>query len=166
MQINNQGLTPFADKDDRLCIHIKKNEERYRWAMETGGSYILRTNWSETDPKTLWNTYIQLTEVEDSFRTVKHDLGMRPIFHQKPHRTHSHIPVCFLALTLWRTLQQWMKTSGLGTTPRKLLEEIKEIKSLDIPYADQRQNHQTQGGGYPLSRAQDPVTEVETSSSQ
>jgi transposase len=121
-----------TDRGDRLCIHVQRNEERYRWALETGGSYILRTNWSETDPKTLWNTYIQLTEVEDSFRTVKHDLGMRPIFHQKAHRTQAHILVCFLSLVLWRTLQQWMKASGLGTAPRKLLQEMREIKSLDL----------------------------------
>jgi transposase len=121
-----------TEKDNHLSIDIKKNNERYGWALETGGSYILRTNWNETDPQTLWNTYIQLTEVEDAFRTTKHDLGMRPIFHQKKERTQAHILVCFLSLALWRTLQQWMKASGLGTTPRKLLEEIKEIKSLDV----------------------------------
>jgi transposase len=119
-------------KDLRLGIQIKKNDERHRWAMETGGSYILRTNWTESDPKTLWNTYIQLTEVEDCFRTEKHDLGMRPIFHRKQERTQAHIFVCFLALTMWRTLQQWMKASGLGTVPRKLLEELRELKSLDV----------------------------------
>jgi transposase len=119
-------------KELRLCIYIKKNEERHQWAMETGGSYILRTNWTESDPKTLWNTYIQLTEVEDCFRTEKHDLGMRPIFHRKQERTRAHILVCFLALTMWRTLQQWMKASGLGTAPRKLLEELRELKSLDV----------------------------------
>ena len=47
-------------------------------------------------------------------------------------RTQAHILVCFLALAMWRTLQQWMKASGLGTAPRKLLEEMKEIKSLDV----------------------------------
>jgi len=121
-----------TDKDNRLLIDVKKNNERYEWAMETGGSYILRTNWSESDPKVLWNTYIQLTEVEDAFRTTKHDLGMRPIFHQKKDRTQAHILVCFLSLALWRTLTQWMKASGLGSAPRKLLEEIKEIRSLDV----------------------------------
>jgi transposase len=121
-----------TEKDNHLSIDIKKNNERYGWALETGGSYILRTNWNETDPQTLWNTYIQLTEVEDAFRTTKHDLGMRPIFHQKKERTQAHILVCFLSLALWRTLQQWMKASGLGTAPRKLLEEIKVIKSLDV----------------------------------
>ncbi len=119
-------------KDAPLSLEVKKNEQRQQWALETGGSYILRTNWTESDPKVLWNTYIQLTEVEDSFRTEKHDLGMRPIFHQKQERTQAHILVCFLALTMWRTLQQWMKASGLGTAPRKLLEELRELKSLDV----------------------------------
>ena len=57
---------------------------------------------------------------------------MRPIYHQKKDRTQAHILVCFLALAMWRTLQQWMKASGLGTAPRKLLDEMKEIKSLDV----------------------------------
>jgi transposase len=119
-------------KEARLSIEITKNEDRYRRVLETGGSYILRTNWGETDAKTLWNTYIQLTEVEDSFRTEKYDLGMRPIFHHTQDRTQAHILVCFLALSMWRTLQQWMKASGLGTAPRKFLEELRELRSLDV----------------------------------
>ena len=47
-------------------------------------------------------------------------------------RTQAHILVCFLALVLWRTLQHWMTTSGLGQAPRKLLEEMAEVRSLDV----------------------------------
>jgi len=136
LERNSRAASLFTvtvtEKETRLSIDIKRNEERYEWAVETGGSYILRTNWREINPKVLWNTYIQLTEVEDAFRTAKHDLGMRPIFHQKQDRTQAHILVCFLSLVLWRTLQQWMKASGLGTAPRKLLGEMRELKSLDV----------------------------------
>ena len=119
-------------KDNRLVVDITKNEERYQWALQSGGSYILRTNWIEADPKTIWKRYIQLTEVEDAFRTEKHDLGIRPIYHRKKDRTQAHILVCFLSLAMWRTLQQWMKASGLGTAPRKLMEEFREVRSLDV----------------------------------
>jgi len=125
-------FTVTVTGEERLSINIKKNIDRFQWLTQTGGSYILRTNWKERDPKTIWNTYIQLTEVEDAFRTTKHDLGMRPIFHQRQDRTQAHILVCFLSLVLWRTLQQWMKGSGLGGAPRKLLEEMKGLKSLDV----------------------------------
>ena len=121
-----------TEKENKLEMAVHKNEDRYRQLLENGGYYLLRTNWTQADPKTIWNTYIQLTEVEDAFRTAKHDLGMRPVYHQKKERTHAHIVVCFLSLAMWRTLQQWMKASGLGTAPRKLLEEMREIKSLDV----------------------------------
>lgn len=118
--------------DKEVSITVRKNEQRYQKALDSGGSYILRTNWLESDPNLLWDTYIKLTEVEDSFRTEKHDLGMRPIYHRKQDRTQAHILVCFLALAMWRALQQWMKASGLGTAPRKLIEELRELKSLDV----------------------------------
>jgi transposase len=119
-------------KDRYLDIEIRKRHDRYQWALQSGGSYMLRTNWKEADPKTIWKRYMQLTEVEDTFRTEKHDLGMRPIYHQKQDRTQAHILVCFLALAMWRTLQQWMMASGLGTAPRKLIEEMREVRSLDV----------------------------------
>lgn len=40
--------------------------------------------------------------------------------------------MCFLALVLWRTLQHWMQCCGLGTAPRKLLEDMAQIRSLDV----------------------------------
>lgn len=119
-------------KNRRLSVKIKKNEDRYQWALQSGGNYILRTNWKEADSKTIWKRYVQLTEVEDAFRTEKYDLGMRPIYHRKQDRTQAHILVCFLSLAMWCTLQQWMKDSGLGTAPRKLIEEMREIRSLDV----------------------------------
>jgi len=39
-----------GDKDTRLIINIHRNEDRYAWALNTVGSYILRTNWNERDP--------------------------------------------------------------------------------------------------------------------
>lgn len=70
--------------------------------------------------------------MEDAFRVTKSDLGMRPIYHRRADRTQAHILVCFLALAMWRTLEQWMSGCGLGTAPRKLLEEMREIRSLDV----------------------------------
>jgi transposase len=121
-----------SGKDSRLTIHFSKKEERYAWALNTGGSYLLRTNWMERDSHQMWKTYVQLTQVEDAFRITKSDLGIRPIYHQRSDRTQSHILMCFLALAMWRALEQWMFSCGLGTAPRKLLEELREIRSLDL----------------------------------
>jgi len=120
-----------TSEDKKIIILFKKND-RYAWVCKASGSYLLRTSWKEKDPAALWKTYIQLTEVEEAFRITKTDLGLRPVYHQKQDRVNAHILVCFLALSMWRTLQQWMKAKGLGTAPRKLLEEMREVKSMDI----------------------------------
>ncbi len=121
-----------TENGPRLAVTIKKQEELADWAFRTSGGYLLRTNWTGSDPKELWKLYIQLTQAEDAFRTTKSDLGLRPVYHQTAERTEAHILVCFLALAMWRTLQQWMECAGLGTAPRKLVEEMREIRSLDV----------------------------------
>lgn len=123
---------PSHKSGKRLAITIAQDPTRRDWAELSDGCYLLRTNLKNRDPKQLWKTYIGLTQIEDSFRISKHDLGLRPIFHQKQDRTQAHILVCFLALVMWRTLQQWMDGAGLGTAPRKLLEEMAEVRSLDV----------------------------------
>ena len=116
----------------RLAITIQQDPAHRQWAELSDGCYLLRTNLQSQEPKVLWRTYIGLTQIEDSFRISKHDLGLRPVFHHKQDRTQAHILVCFLALVMWRTLQQWMHGCGLGTAPRKLLEEMAEVRSLDV----------------------------------
>ena len=127
-----EAYDPEHKSGKRLTIDIHYNQAQQQWAELADGCYLLRTNLKCQDAAALWKTYIGLTQVEDSFRISKHDLGLRPIYHQKPERTQAHILVCFLALVMWRTLQHWMQTCGLGTAPRKLLEEMTEVRSLDI----------------------------------
>jgi len=123
---------PHHKSGKRLAITIRKKDAHRQWAELADGCYLLRTNLKGWDAQTLWKTYIGLTQVEDAFRITKHDLGLRPIYHRKQDRTQAHILVCFLALVMWRTLQHWMHTCGLGTEPRKLMDEMAEVRSLDV----------------------------------
>jgi transposase len=116
----------------RLTMTVKVRDDLRQWVQEADGCYLLRTNLQGKSAEQLWKTYIGLTQIEDSFRIGKHDLGLRPIYHQKQDRTQAHILVCFLSLVMWRTLQQWMEACGLGTAPRKLLEEMAEMRSMDV----------------------------------
>jgi len=123
---------PNHKSHQRLTMTISQRKDNREWAELSDGCYLLRTNLTEHNAAALWKTYIGLTQIEDSFRISKHDLGLRPIYHQKPERTQAHILVCFLALTMWRTLQQWMSGCGLGDAPRKLIEQMAEVHSMDI----------------------------------
>ncbi len=116
----------------RLSLRVKVDDTLSEWAKMSDGCYLLRTNLQDVPADKLWRMYMGLTTVEESFRITKSDLGLRPVFHQKEDRTKAHILVCFLALVMWRTLEEWMRGCGLGNSPRKLLEEMAEVRSLDI----------------------------------
>jgi transposase len=113
-------------------LQISSQLDAGQKAHRQKGAYLLRTNCEETDPAQLWRWYIQLTQAEAAFRTAKSDLGLRPVFHHKEDRVQAHILVCFLALALWRTLEQWMQTKSLGTCARQLVKQLAEIKSVDV----------------------------------
>ena len=114
------------------ALQITERTDRLEWARVAQGAYLLRTNHTGTDPADLWRWYVQLSQAEAAFRTAKSDLGLRPLFHQKPTRVQAHILVCFLALALWRALEQWMRAKGLGDCARQLLLELDELRSMDV----------------------------------
>jgi transposase len=116
----------------RLTVTWQRNPRWGEWARLSEGCYLLRSNLTETDPRTLWKRYIQLTEAEWAFRITKDELEIRPIWHQKQERVEAHILVCFLAYVLWKTLAGWMHRAGLGDAPRTLVEEFAKIKSGDV----------------------------------
>ena len=123
----------IRDRNGKLQdLSIEYKEDRTTWSERVHGKYLLRTNLQETDPKRLWKTYMQLNQAETAFRMSKSDLGLRPVFHQREDRVQAHIFICFLALAMWKTLELWMESKGLGRSPRKLMQEFREIRSLDI----------------------------------
>ena len=109
-----------------------KIEDWRAWAELSEGCYLLRSNITDWDADQLWRAYIQLTEAEAAFRIQKGDLGIRPIWHQKEERVEAHILVCFLAYVLWKMLGQMCKRASLGNEPRKVFDEIAQVKAVDV----------------------------------
>lgn len=125
--------TVLSDESGRAVgLRIASDVVAGRKAFRQKGAYLLRTNCEETDPALLWRWYMQLTQAEAAFRTAKSDLGLRPIYHRKQDRVGAHLLVCFLALALWRTLEQWMQGKGLGSCARQLIKQVASIKSVDV----------------------------------
>ena len=109
-----------------------KKEAWRNWASLREGCYLLRSNITDWSAEELWHAYIQLTEAEKAFCIHKSDLGIRPIRHQKAERVQSHILVCFLVYVLWKALGELCARAGLGEEPRRVFDELGNIRLVDV----------------------------------
>ena len=70
------------------------------------GVYCLRSNELTWDAPTLWRTYMTLTDLEAVFRSLKSELGLRPVFHHKADRTDGHLFITVLAYQLVQVIRR------------------------------------------------------------
>ncbi len=122
-------------------FRFRLDREKLRQVRAREGRYLLRTNLGAEDPAQLWSFYIQLTEVEQAFKELKHDLAVRPIFHHDETRIEAHIFVAFLAYCLQVTLKARLRASAGGLTPREALAKFKTMQMVDVclPTTDGRE---------------------------
>ena len=76
------------------------------------GVYCLRSNETGWDAERLWHTYTMLTDLEAVFRSLKSELGLRPVFHHKEHRTEGHLFITVLAYQLVQAIRFKLKAAG------------------------------------------------------
>src|SRR5205085_11926706 len=112
----------------------KLDKAKLKEAERRDGHYLLRTNLVTEDPAVLWDRYMQLTQIEATFKCLKSDLGIRPIYHQLELRVEAHIMVAFLAYCLIVTLKHRLKGHAPGLTPRAVLEKLATIQMLDVSF--------------------------------
>ena len=94
------------------------------------GVYCLRTTLVEQDNATLWRTYIMLTELESVFRSLKTDLGLRPVFHRVDRRVEGHLFISVLAYHFVHTLRLQLKAHGINdswNTLRKTMDTQRRV---------------------------------------
>ena len=113
-------------------ITFALNRAKPRTVRGREGRYLLRTNLGAADPELMWRCYMQLVFVEEAFRTLKGDLGLRPIFHHRADRIEAHLFVAFLAYCLSITLRQRLKALAGGLMPRVVFEKLAALQLLDV----------------------------------
>jgi hypothetical protein len=122
-------------------LEFRLDRAKLRLVRRREGRYLLRTNLITHEPDQLWRFYIQLTEVEQAFKELKHDLSVRPIYHRIEPRIEAHIFVAFLAYCLQVTLKARLRIAARGITPREVIAKFKTIQMVDVhvPTTDGRE---------------------------
>jgi transposase len=154
-QVNDLYDVSLRDTSDGVRLIWEMKAERKDWRELREGAYMLRTNLKADTAEQMWSQYMQLTEAEASFRALKSELSIRPLFHQKEPRVKAHVMVAFLGYALWVTLKHVLKRrpaivpapsrSGVNNaeplSPMKALSLLSTLQSADIvlPTTDGRE---------------------------
>jgi transposase len=111
---------------------FKINRPKLRLARRREGRYLLRSNLCEQAPAKLWQLYIQLTQIEEAFKTLKSDLSLRPIYHQRDDRIEAHIFIAFVAYCLQTTLSRRLRDLAPGLSARSVFEKFAAVSMIDV----------------------------------
>jgi transposase len=153
-QVNDLYDVALKDTAAGVRLFWQIKEDRKNWRESREGAYLLRTNLKAETTEELWAKYMQLTEAEASFRALKSELSVRPLFHQLEPRVKAHVMVAFLGYALWVTLKHLLKrrppivpkpSAGVENaqpmTPMKAIALLSTLQSADIvlPTTDGRE---------------------------
>ncbi len=154
-QVNDLYDVGLKDTAEGVRLFWQIKEDRKNWRESREGAYLLRTNLKAETAEELWAKYMQLTEAEASFRALKSELSVRPLFHQLEPRVKAHVMVAFLGYALWVTLKHLLKRrpaivpkqsagrmeNAQPMTPMKAVALLSTLQSADIvlPTTDGRE---------------------------
>lgn len=133
--VGNAGCRRFLKSEGHghFLIDPAKAEQDARF----DGVFVLRTN-TDLDPLAAMLRYKQLWTVEATFRTAKHLLATRPIFHKLDETIRGHVFCSFLALVLKNELEQRIAALGRNGSWSEILADLDSLTETEIAHDDKR----------------------------
>ena len=103
----------YQYKDNGKVVKELSFVRKHHQNEDIYGCYAIETSHKNMCAEEIWKMYMTLTRVESSFRSMKTDLGTRPIFHQLARRTSAHLFISVLAYHLLISMEYRMRKKGL-----------------------------------------------------
>ena len=149
------------DKCKIGCISELKLEKKIKPVInkkrDLPGCYVIETDRKDIETEEIWEFYMTLHEVESAFRSIKTDLGTRPIYHQLDSRIESHLFISVLSYTILKSVIFSLREKGeynaSWTTIRQKLSN--HMRSTTIQTSKSGDIYHTRVTGIPEKDAQE-----------
>jgi transposase len=93
------------------------NVSNINWKMkqmdDANGYYVLRSNLTDKNETEIFNIFNMLLDLEDAFRSMKSELGFRPVHHQSEYRCDGHLFITVLAYHVLHSIRLKLKSHGI-----------------------------------------------------
>jgi len=123
------SIEVIPDTESKNAIEIKWAKNTVK-PKETQGVYCIRTSLGDQEESTLWTIYNTLTEIEATFRVLKTDLALRPVFHKHDDNVESHLFLGLIAYQLVATIRYQLKQKGINYDWRNIVRIMNTQKEV------------------------------------
>ena len=120
------------------------------------GTYVIESTHGEKSAEEIWKLYMTLTKVEKAFRSMKSDLGTRPIYHQKATRTEADLFISIMAYHMLCHIEHLLRSKGINREWRSVRTDLSTHQRLTIIVQDEKS-----GGSYHVRVSGTPESEHE-----
>lgn len=156
-----------------------EQKEEYLKLTENLGVYFIRTSLCPENEQTLWTIYNTIREIESTFRCLKSDLDLRPIYHKNDNATMAHLHLGLLAYWLVNTIRHQLKKKGINhnrqeiiritntqkiitTTGQNTFDEVVQVRRCSVPNEKAAQIYQALNyKNYPFTKRKSVVPKSE-----
>jgi len=115
-----------TDKSNKkaLVLKVSKKKEKRNNRKILTGCYVIETTHRDMEATDILKSYHTLTRVEAAFRSLKTDLGLRPVHHQKEDRCKAHLFISVLAYHLLNTIELALLKKGEHSSWATIAQEL------------------------------------------
>ncbi len=123
------SIEVIPDEKQEKAIDVKWTKNQIK-PKDSEGVYFIRTSLTDNEEKTLWTIYNTLTEIEATFRILKTDLALRPVFHKYDQNIESHLFLGLIAYQVVATIRHQLKQKGIHYDWRNILRIMSTQKEV------------------------------------
>lgn len=104
------------------------------------GCYVIRSDRTDLTDKEIWETYVMLTQIENSFRCMKSTLGLRPIYHKKESSSSAHMFVSVVAYHILHAIEYSLKQNGDNRSWATIREALSTHQFITLEYNEHNED--------------------------
>jgi len=125
-----------AEHDEAEQILTYEQIERVEDPSQLHGCYVIEFDQVDGDAEAIWRTYTTLTRVEAAFRSMKTDLGTRPVYHQGGKRAEAHLFLSILAYHMLTNIEHRLKAAGTNMRWHTLREDLASHRRSTVTWTN------------------------------
>ena len=149
--------TSWIKQNNSVCENDKVIDLKWKIDYKTSktkGQYLLRTNYGEYDEKLQWKIYNTIREIESTFRVLKTDLDLRPIYYKTQQAVMAHLHLGLLACWFVNTIRHQLKATGINKHWKEFVRVMNTQKFVTTSMAN------VQNQTIIIRQSSEPINEV------